>query len=153
MEKILRVSIPAMSAAGPILYTFFLAAVFLFVSNILLGGKATYRRLLAGMAHVGVVTLPMMLVRVPLVLMRGEINVQTSLAAFLPSSDSGTYLYQLLSQFELFTIWMVFLTAIAVSVLGSIPWAKARAGVFATWALWLLVWPPIGTLTQRLGGS
>jgi hypothetical protein len=153
MEGVMRVVLPLLSALGPLLYVFLLAAVFLFVTNILLGGSTTYRRLAAVEAHIGMIGIPMLLVRVPLVLSTQDMKVQTSLAAFLPRSDSATFLYQGLAQFEIFTLWMVGLTVVAVSVLGKLPTRKAAIGVIGAWLLWAIAWTPIATILERSGNG
>lgn len=153
MTGVLRVVMPLFSALGPLLYVFALAGVFLFVTNILLGGSTSYKRLAAAEAHIGMISIPMLLVRIPLVLSQQDLKVQTSLAAFLPRSDSATFLYQALAQFEVFTLWMVGLTVVAVSVLGAMPTRKAAIGVIGAWVVWAVAWTPIATILERSGGG
>jgi hypothetical protein len=125
------------------------SAVLLLFANVFLGGRTTYRRLLSATMHIGLIGLPSLVVKTPLILAKRDINVQTSLAAFLPAADQKTFFYQLLAQTDLFTLWMWGLSILAVSILAGI--SPRRVGILlgATWVVVSLVAAGLGTL----GGS
>jgi len=134
---------------GAAFIAFIWSAVLLLFANVFLGGRTTYRRLLSAVMHIGLIGLPALVVKTPLVLAKRDINVQTSLAAFLPAADQKTFLYQFLAQTDLFTLWMWGLSILAVSILAGI--SPRRVGILlgATWLVVSLVTAALGTL----GGS
>ena len=89
------------------------------------------------------VSIPALLVRIPLTLIRGDMEVQTSLTAFLPDGTEKGLLYAALSQLEVFALWQLWLTVIAISVLTRITTQRAAVGVIGTWLLFFLAWTPI----------
>lgn len=139
----------AMFVFGSVLIALVLSAFLLLVANVFLGGRTTYRQMLSAVLHIGLIYIPALIVKAPLVLARNDINVQTSLAAFLPSSDQKTFLYQILAQTDLFTLWMWGLCILAVSVLAGVP--VRRAG-FAVGGIWLVLSVGAAAL-GTMGGS
>jgi len=121
---------------GPVVISFVWAAVLLLVSNVFLGGRAAYRQLLSAVLYIGLISLPGLVVKAPLALAKNDINVQTSLAAFLPAAQQKTFLYQFLAQTDLFTLWMWALNILAVSVLAGVP---TRRAAYVLGGLWLVV--------------
>lgn len=64
-----------------------------------------------------------------------------NLAAFLePPPNTGKFLYTFAKSFDLFTIWMILLLAVGISVAArKIPFSKAVILVVAPWLIWVLV--------------
>ena len=149
-EKLMRAAILIGSTIAPIIYTFIPAAIFLFLTNVILGGSTNYKRMTASFAHIGMVTVPMLVVRVPLMKIQGDSDVRTSLAAFVPKEAGMGFAYQLLNQFDIFTLWMLGLSVLAVSVMGEVPMRRAAYGVIGAWVLFLLIWVPMSTFMQSV---
>lgn len=152
MVAVMKIAIPVVSALAIVGYIFIVAALLLFITNVVLGGATTYKRMAAAQAHIWMVTIAAGLVRVPLILSQQDIQVQTSLAAFLPQSDSATFLYQALARFDLFTLWILGLSVVSVAVLGKMPTRKAAGGVVGGWLLLAVVWTPIAVFLARRSG-
>lgn len=145
MEVMHRLS-PVMAAAWPVIVVYVSAAILLLITNLLLRGSTSYRHLVAASAHVGFVSIPMFIVQVPLVLAKHDVDVRTSLAAFLPRAQDSGLLFHLLSQFDVFFLWKLGLTVLAVAILARVPVQRAAYGIVGAWVVWLLVSVPISTM-------
>lgn len=144
-EQAMRVTTPIFAALGNAFIVFVLAAIYLFIANILLGGSTTYKHLLAGVAHIAMINIPAAIIRVPIMLAKGSSEVTLSPAAFLPLEQEKTFLYYLLSQFDIFYLWMIGLSAVAISVLASVPTRKAVTAVVIMWAVLAPVFALLGS--------
>jgi len=131
---------------GSVLISFVWSAVLLLFANVFLGGRTSYRQLLSAVMHIGLVGLPALLVKAPLALAKHDINIQTSLAAFLPSAQQKTFLYQFLAQTDLFSLWMWGLSILAVSTLAGLPPRRVAVLLGATWLVVSLLAAGAGTL-------
>jgi hypothetical protein len=140
-----RKAAPVLAAATPVVTVYVLAGILLLITNVLLKGRTTYRHLAAAVAHVALIVIPASIVQVPLVLAKGDINVQTSPAAFLSSAGDKGILYHFLAQFDVFFLWKLGLTVLAVSILGRIPVKRAAYGVAGAWVVWMLIWVPLAS--------
>lgn len=141
--KIMPVVIPVSSAVGVVVMVFLTAAIYLFITNILLGGSTSYRHMAAALAHISMITIVAAAVRVPLILLKGTTKVQTSLAAFLPSAGDKGPVYYALAQVEIFSLWTLWLSVIAVAILAKIPPRRAAMGMVGLWLLVALIRVPL----------
>ena len=144
-QQAMRVTTPIFAALGNAVIVFVLAAIYLFLSNILLGGSTTYKHLLAGVAHIGMINIPAAIIRIPMMLAKGSSEVTLSPAAFLPIEQEKSFLYYLLSQFDIFYLWMIGLSAVAISVLAGVPRRKAVTAVVIMWAVLAPVFALLGS--------
>ncbi len=130
---------PVITLLGVWVVAFAIAGVFFVVNNYVLGGEASYKKVLSVYSWtafaVGVVAT---IVRVPLIMAKGSIYVQTSLAAFLSEDQRGQILYRLLSKFDLFTIWMVILLIIGFGVTFRFSRGKSAASVLTLWGIYIV---------------
>ena len=99
------------------LVTLIIAVVVWTVCYVLLGAHAPFRAMYAVVVHVGVVSLVQQLFVVPLNYARGVMSSPTTLAAFLPMLDPGSFLARLLGAIDLFVVWQLMVLAIGVAVL------------------------------------
>ena len=99
------------------LVTLIIAGVVWTVCYVLLGAHAPFRAMYAVVVHVGAVSLVQQLFVVPLNYARGVMSSPTTLAAFLPMLDPGSFLARLLGAIDLFVIWQLMVLAIGVAVL------------------------------------
>ena len=99
------------------LVTLIIAGVVWTVCYVLLGAHAPFRAMYAVVVHVGAVSLVQQLFVVPLNYARGVMSSPTTLAAFLPMLDPGSFLARLLGAIDLFVIWQLTVLAIGVAVL------------------------------------
>lgn len=114
------------------------AAVLFFVFNVLLGGDSTYRRVLSVYTYSSLIAIPEMIVKFPLIMVKKDVGVQTSLALLLSANAKDTFLYSILSSFDIFTIWQVILISLGMGVLYKYSAKKAFTAVFILWIIWIL---------------
>ena len=116
---------------------------------VLLGAHAPFRAMYAVVAHVGVVNMVQQLFVVPLNYTREAMSNPTTLAAFLPMLEPGSFLARLLGAIDLFIVWQLMVLAIGVAVL----YGK-RTGPIATtfYTLYALIAVGIAVVMSRIGG-
>jgi hypothetical protein len=148
--QVMKITVPITGVIGNIVIVLVLAAIYLFMANIILGGSTNYKRMMAGVAHVSLIGVLSSIVRVPLILAKQNSQVTLSPAVFLPAEQSKTFLYHLLSQCDVFAIWMLGLSALAISVLAGVPTKKATTAVVI---LWIVLMPIFALLQTKFGGG
>lgn len=126
------------------------AAILLFIANIILGGNTKFIPMLNAYAWTGMLTILGTLVVVPLVMAKGSMDVSLGLGV-LTSDGTGPFLKKVMTSFELFGLWQVWLSSVAVSVLGKAPMGKSFAVVFVTWFVWVLVQGGLATIGVNFG--
>lgn len=123
-----------------------LSAVLFFVFNVLLGGDSTFRRVFSVYAYSSLIAIPSMMVKFPLIMLKEDLNVQTSLALLLSADNKDTFLYRILSGFDVFTLWQVILISIGMGVLYRYTTKKTFTVVFILWVLLILVTSGLSSL-------
>lgn len=126
------------------------AAVLLFIANIILGGNTKFIPMLNAYAWTGMLTIIGTIVVVPLVMAKGSMDVSLGLGV-LASEETGAFVKKILTSFELFGLWQVWLSSVAVSVLGRAPMGKSFAMVFTVWFVWVLAQAGLATIGVNFG--
>ena len=126
------------------------AGILLFLGNIILGGNCGYLKMLNAYAWTMMIVIPGSIVTVPMVMAKGSMDVSLGLG-ILTSAETGPFLKKLLSSFELFALWQVWLSSTAVSVLAKVPAKKAFGAVFVAWLVWVIVQGGLATLGVQFG--
>jgi len=108
------------------------------VYNQFIVGQANFKQLFAVAIFSGVPSMIKAVISTGLIKTMGykaALQVSTSLALFLGTSDPNSFLYRLLNQFDLFSIWGLFLL-----ILGGSLAIKKKAGGLASYmvTIWLL---------------
>lgn len=129
----------------------FVSGFLLFIGNILLGGTTSYLKMLNAYAWTMLVVIPGSLITVPLVMAKGSMDVSIGLGV-LTSPETGAFVTQFLSSFELFGLWQVWLSSVAVAVLAGVETGKAFWAVFGTWLVWVLAQSGLATIGVKFGG-
>jgi hypothetical protein len=143
----------------PIIGTFavfaLVALAYWFIGNVILGGKARFKQIFSAFAYSYLILVVVgTIVKLPLMLSKETIKVQTSLAAFMSDEASGTALYRFLDGFDIFTIWMLAVFAIGYAVIYRFSQVKAFMGVFVSWILYILVFKvALGSFFARFTGQ
>lgn len=125
------------------------AAVLFFVFNVLLGGDSAFRRVFSVYCYSSLVAIPAMVVKFPLIMMKGNLNVQTSLALLLSPNDKDTFLYSVFSSFDIFSFWQVILVSMGLGVMYKYSTKKAFTAVLILWIIYILA---KSALSSVLGG-
>jgi len=115
------------------------AAALFFVFNVLLGGDSNYRRVLSVYSYSSLIAIPAMIVKFPLIMMKENLNVQTSLALLLSPNTKDSFVYKVFSSFDIFTIWQVILVSMGLGVMYKYGTKKAFTAVFILWVIWILL--------------
>ena len=123
---------------GTLLSFVVVAAALFFVFNVLLGGDSNYRRVLSVYSYSSLIAIPAMIVKFPLIMMKENLNVQTSLALLLSPNTKDSFLYRVFSSFDIFTIWQVILVSMGLGVIYKYATKKAFTAVFILWIIWIL---------------
>jgi len=129
---------------------FIVAGVLLFFGNIILGGSVGFRQMLNAYAWTMMIALPAGIVSVPMVLAKGSLDVSLGLGV-LTTPETGAFIKSLLSSVEIFAVWQVWLSAVAVSVLAPAETKKAFWTVAAAWIVWIIVKAGLSTLGIEFG--
>ncbi|MDI6738798.1 MAG: YIP1 family protein [Candidatus Edwardsbacteria bacterium] len=117
----------------------------------MLGGKAAFAGMFAVTAWAGLISIPGSIVKVPLMFIQETIKVHTSLALILPHEMEESFVFRLLSQIDVFTLWMLFVMAAGYSVFSGLERKKSYTAVFAVWGVWALIAAALGGMF-KFGG-
>jgi hypothetical protein len=129
---------------------FIVSGILLFIGNILLGGSIGFQKMLNAYAWTMMISIPAGIVTVPMVLAKGSLDVSLGLGV-LTSADTGAFVKSLLSSIEIFAVWQVWLSAVAVSVLAPAETNKAFWSIAAAWLIWIIAKAGLATLGIQFG--
>lgn len=129
---------------------FVVSGILLFIGNILLGGSIGFQKMLNAYAWTMMISIPAGIVTVPMVLAKGSLDVSLGLGV-LTSADTGAFVKSLLSSVEIFAVWQVWLSAVAVSVLAPTETNKAFWSIAAAWLIWIIAKAGLATLGIQFG--
>ena len=104
------------------------------VFNAMMGGDATFKQVVAIVAHSGVVLAALSLFTTPLAYARESMSGATNLAIFLPFLDDSSFVARMLGSIDLILIWWMLSLAIGFGVL-----YRKRTGPIATTILAIYV--------------
>jgi len=119
------------------------------VCYVLLGAHAPFRAMYAVVAHAGVVGIVQQLFQVPLNYARGVMSSPTTLAAFAPMLEPGSFLARLMGAIDLFVIWQLTVFAIGVAVLYGKRTGPIASILYMIYAVIAIV---IAFVLTRIGG-
>ncbi len=136
----------AFAPIGSLVALVVVAAVLFFVFNVLLGGDSTFRKVFSVYCYSSLIAIPSMIVKFPLIMIKGSLNVQTSLALLLSANAKDTFLYSVLSGFDIFSFWQVILVSMGLGVMYKYTTKKAFTAVFVLWVIWIVAKSGLSTL-------
>ena len=140
-----------MSAANPFLHLFIAGGVLLLVANLILGGRATYGRMLAVTAYASLVSAADGIVTGLLFLVTGT-RVDIGPGPLLPDGMLDTFAGLLLAGVDVFNIWQLLLTAIGTGVMAGCSTRRALVPVLILWAVWsILLVAALAALKASMG--
>jgi hypothetical protein len=129
---------------------FVLSAVAMAVFNGRLGGRATFRQLLAVVAHSGVILGLQQAVTLPLDYARQTLSSPFSLGALAPIFDDGSFPARLLGSIDLFRVWWLLSLATGLAVLYRRRPLRVAGALLAVYAVIALA---IAALQASLSGG
>lgn len=138
-------------AVSPFLRLFIDGAVLLLVANSILGGRATYGRMLAVAAYASLVNVADRIVTGLLALATGT-QVSIGLTPLLPDAMLDTFAGLLLGVVDVFGLWQILVTAIGTGVMAGCSTRRALVPVLILWALWsILLVAALSALKASMG--
>jgi hypothetical protein len=127
----------ALAPAGSLVALVVVAAVLFFVFNVLLGGDSTFRRVFSVYCYSSLIAIPALIVKLPLIMTKRTIDIQTSLAVLLSPESKGSFVHSILSSFDIFTIWQVILVSLGLGLMYKYSTQKALTTVVIIWLIWI----------------
>lgn len=144
---------PVFGVIGVFLVSLIIAGIFFVVFNFMMGGESTYKKVLSVYCYIAFgVGLIGTIVRVPLVMAKNSMEVQTSLAAFLSIDMKDQFIYKLLAKFDVFVVWELILFIIGFQIIYKFSRGKAATGVLALFGLYVVISIVLGNIFSSLGG-
>ncbi|NOY60499.1 MAG: hypothetical protein GXO75_16435 [Calditrichaeota bacterium] len=125
---------------------FIWAAIWLFISNIVLGAQASYAQMLGINVYRYFITTIGLLIKLPIMLSKQTMNVHFSLATFLPDDQKTTFLYKILMQVELFNIWTIVVLSIGIAVVSKLDTKKVWPWVVLVYVVWYVAQAALGSM-------
>ena len=122
-----------------LIYALF-SGIFLFIGNIILGGKARFVQLLSIFSYSYLI--PMLLgtvIKVPLILSRQTTQVNLNPAVFFTPEQLGQAMYNFVQSFDIFNIWFIFVFGIGFAVIYAFSKPKGLISVLIAWLLYVLI--------------
>lgn len=92
------------------------ALVAWFIGSFIMGGEATFKQMWSTGILGGLITMFGAIIRMLMVLAKGDMSATIGLAALFPNKDFTSIFYSLLFYFDLFAIWAIIVTGIGYGI-------------------------------------
>ncbi len=142
----------SLAPLGTIVTLAIVAVILFFVFNVILGGDSSFRRVFSVYCYSSLISIPAMIVKYPLIMIKKDIGIQTSLALLLSADSKNSFLYSILSSFDVFAIWQVILVSLGMGVLYKYSTKKAFSTVLVLWIIWILAKSGLSSLFGGMFG-
>jgi len=116
-------------------------------------GTGTFKQSLSVITYAYFPVLLGSIITTILALVIGEIDIQTSLAIFLPDSMAGSFLYTVLANLDIFVIWYQILAIIGISKVYKIGKGSSSVLVLGTWIVYILITAGVGAASTTIANS
>ncbi|MEX2270043.1 MAG: YIP1 family protein [Vicinamibacterales bacterium] len=87
------------------------------IFNALMGGTATFKQVMAVVAHSQIISALAFLVSTPINFIKGSMTGSTNLAVLFPMLDESSFFARLLGMIDLFALWWLMVLSIGLGVL------------------------------------
>jgi len=131
-----------MSLVGVIVATFaivFIAAGIVHLLMKMVGGKGRFRHARAVVAWSMLITTLGSLVKLPMMIAKKSMIVETGPSLFLKGLEPSDRLFKFLSSFDIFTIWWMVVMLVAMAVVYRVSRGKSAVAVAVLWILMILI--------------
>ncbi len=127
------------------------SAIFLLIGNVLLGGKASFKKVLSvyGYSYL-IVALLGTIIKLPLMLSKQTMKIDLSPAVFLGGTAEGTALHRFISSFDVFNIWYLIVFGIGMAIIYRFSQLKGVVSVLIAWLIYVVIFKVL--LGGLLGG-
>ncbi len=123
-----------------------IAAAFLLFGNFIYGGQASFKQMFSLVSWGGLINLPELIIKLPIMLVKGTLHAATSPAIFLSGSESKTLLYNLLDVFDIFSIWKIIVFSIGFAVIYNFSMKKSYIAIIVLYLIYTGVSIGLGQL-------
>jgi hypothetical protein len=131
-------------------FTAIFAGVGYLVFNALMGGSATFKQVMAVVAHASAISLLGQLFTIPLNYVRETVSSATNLSVFLPFLEEGSVLARFAGMIDIFVIWWLVVLAIGFGVL----YHKKTGPIFASFSgVYVAIAAVIAVVMRAFAGS
>ena len=109
--------VPTLSVVlGTVAVPVIIALVLLLFGNFVFGGGSNFKVMFSAVAWAGIIGFIEGVIKLPLVISKGSLEIYTSLALLMDLDQSKTLLFQVLNLVDVFAIWKIFVYATAFAV-------------------------------------
>jgi hypothetical protein len=117
-----------------------ISAVFLFIGNIILGGKARFIQLLSVYSYSYLIVILLgMIIKIPLILARQTTQISLSPAVFFTPEQIGQGIFNFIQSMDVFNIWFIIVFGIGFAVIYGFSKPKGIISVIIAWLLYVLI--------------
>jgi len=117
MEKFSKIGGLVGAVVGPGIGILIASLWLWFVGNVVLSGQAPYMKVVSMYTYASLISVLDMIVKLPLILMKGSSQIQLNGSVFLSDDQSQTLLYHVLQSLDVFAIWRYVVLAIGFAVI------------------------------------
>lgn len=135
MEKMMGITTPIIAAVSTAIIYVLMAGIGMFVGGVILGGEAKFVTLFATICWSGLISILSSLVNIPVMVSRNALESATSLGILLSPDAKGSFLYNLLSKIDLFSIWWLVVVGFGFAAAYKFTTRKAMTTIFIVWAI------------------
>ena len=115
----------------------FLALIFWFIGNFIIGGDRQFMEMWALASYLSLIDIIASAVKIPLMVQKNSLNVYTSLAIFM--NESSTYLFRFIKAVDIFGLWKVIVVSIGLSVLYKKKFNRVLIIIIIAWLVYCLI--------------
>lgn len=137
---------------GPIVAIFVIFLVvsgFLYMGgNVLLGGEGSFKKIFSVYCWSNLVAIPGFIVKMPLILVKKSSQVQTSLAALMPSGSEENLLFKILTHTDIFVIWEIWLISLGLAIVYKFSTKKTLSLVIGLYLFYVVIAVGFSVLTK-----
>lgn len=138
-ERIGKTVGPITTGVVTIIFLLLIPGIFMFMGNIILGGKTTFKKLLSVFCYSSLIGSLNTIILLPMILSKKTMEVHFSLASFMSADVSESFLYQLLKKIDLFAIWQIIVAGIGVAVVYKFTTKKSIIMVASLYVIYMIV--------------
>ena len=129
----------AIIAVFSLLFNAIASGLLMVTGNVIMGGKTSFKKMFSMYIHTGLVSLPNFGVKLPIILSKKSLDVQTGFAVFLDANSAETFFYRFMSHIDLFAAWQVILVAIGFSMLYKFNFKKSLTVIIVLQLIYSLI--------------
>ncbi len=121
--------------------------------QLMLGGAGRYLGAMAVVAHALLVGVVEAIIRIPLMLAKGTVEVYLGPALLLPADMQDTLLFRVVSQLDVFAVWKLLLIGFGLAIVYRLAPQRVIVAMAGLWLVWILATALLGGLAGGAPGG